>query len=85
MPYEQRDMSGSLFRNDKRETDNHPNLKGSAMINGEEFWVSAWTKVSKSGEKWVSLSFQPKDKDKASAKPSKPADSGDPWDDDLRF
>ena len=85
MPYEQRDNSGSLFRNDKRETDNHPNLKGSAMIDGTEYWVSAWTKLSKNGEKWVSLSFQPKDKDKAPAKPSKPADSGDPWDDDLRF
>lgn len=84
MAYEQRDMSGSLFRNDKRETDNHPNLKGSALIDGTEYWVSAWTKTSKTGEKWVSLSFQPKDK--AAPRPDKPsAPTRDNWDDEIPF
>jgi hypothetical protein len=41
MAYEQKDNSGSLFRNDKRETDSQPHAKGSALIEGVEFWVSA--------------------------------------------
>jgi uncharacterized protein (DUF736 family) len=57
MAYEMRPGSGSLFKNDKKTTDNHPNLKGKIMLpNGEVRWVSAWTKVTSSGEKWISLS-----------------------------
>jgi hypothetical protein len=82
MAYEQRDMSGSLFRNDKRESENQPNLKGSAMIDGAEYWVSAWTKTTKTGEKWVSLSFTPKE-----ARADKPATTPalDSWDDAIPF
>jgi hypothetical protein len=83
MPYEQRDNSGSLFKNDKRETDQQPTLKGSAMVGGIEYWVSAWVKVSKTGEKWQSLAFTEKEK-AVTAKPSQAA-GGDPWDDDLSF
>ena len=56
-----KDNSGSLFVNDKREKDTHPQAKGSAMIDGREYWISAWTKTSASGKRWQSLSFQLKD------------------------
>ena len=61
MAYEQRDLSGSLFRNDKREKDTHPNLTGTVMIGGVEYWASGWTKERSNGEKWISLSFKPKE------------------------
>lgn len=61
MAYEQRDLSGSLFRNDKREKDTHPNLTGTVMIGGVEYWASGWTKERANGEKWISLSFKPKE------------------------
>ena len=57
--YELNDNSGSLFANDKRETDRHPNAKGKAMIGGVMYLVSAWTKTSQSGTRWQSLSFTP--------------------------
>jgi hypothetical protein len=57
MAYEQKDMSGSLFRNDRREKDTHPHAKGSALIGGVEYWVSAWTKEARDGSKYQSLSF----------------------------
>jgi hypothetical protein len=60
MAYEQRDNSGSLFKNDKREKDTHPNATGQAMVDGVAYWVSAWTKESKNG-KWQSLSFKKKE------------------------
>lgn len=60
MAFEQRENSGSLFKNDKREKDSHPNATGSAKIDGVEYWVSAWTKDGKNG-KWQSLSFKRKE------------------------
>jgi hypothetical protein len=63
MAREQKDNSGVLFQNHKRTTDKHPNMKGQCRIEGFDYWVSAWTKLSEgSGEKFLSLSFQPKDK-----------------------
>lgn len=60
MAYEQKDMSGSLFKNDRREKDSHPHAKGTALIDGVEYWVSAWTKEGAKG-KFQSLSFQRKE------------------------
>lgn len=63
MAYEMKELSGSLFKNNKREKDTHPNATGSCLINGVEYWVSAWTKKDKNGNPWQSLAFTPKDKD----------------------
>jgi len=60
MPFEPKDNSGVLFRNDRREKDSHPNANGSAIIDGVEYWISAWTKEGKNG-KFQSLSFKRKD------------------------
>ena len=61
MSYEQKDNSGSLFKNDKKETDSHPVYKGSALIGGVDHWMDAWINTSKSGDKYMSLKFKPKD------------------------
>ena len=63
MAYEMKELSGSLFKNDKREKDSHPHARGSALIGGVEYWVSAWTKTDKNGNKWQSLGFKPKEKE----------------------
>lgn len=60
MAYEKKDMTGTLFKNDKREKDSHPNATGTAIIGGVEYWVSAWTKDGAKG-KFQSLSFKPKE------------------------
>lgn len=60
MAYEQKDNSGTLFKNDKREKETHPHAKGTALIDGVEYWVSAWTKEGANG-RFQSLSFQKKE------------------------
>jgi hypothetical protein len=60
MAYEQKDNSGTLFKNDKREKDTHPHATGTALIDGVEYWVSAWTKEGAKG-KFQSLAFKPKE------------------------
>jgi hypothetical protein len=59
--YETKDLSGVLFANDKREKETQPNAKGSALIDGVEYWISAWTNTSSKGVKYQSLKFERKD------------------------
>jgi hypothetical protein len=61
MAFEQRDMSGSTFKNKKVTNANAPTLTGSAMIDGTEYWMSSWVKTDKNGDKWMSHSFKRKD------------------------
>jgi hypothetical protein len=62
---EKRDNSGALFKAKENENPKWPGYEGSAMIDGKEYWLSAWVKEGKSG-KFFSLAFKPKE--------AKPAD-----------
>jgi uncharacterized protein (DUF736 family) len=53
--YEQKDMTGSLFDNDKGDNQNRPDMRGSVTIEGTKYSISAWHNESKAGRKYVSL------------------------------
>ena len=85
MAAEQRDNSGALFKNDRKESDQHPDYTGRAMIEGVEYWLSAWIKQSGDRPKFMSISFKPKE-----AKPEKPTRQAQPsraadFDDEIPF
>ena len=62
MAYEQKPNTGSLFKNDRKESDNHPDYKGSALIDGlGECWLDAWINTTSDGRKYMSLKLKPKD------------------------
>jgi hypothetical protein len=50
MAYELKEGSGSLFKNDRKEKDTHPDYAGSIMINGKEHYLNAWLKDGKNGK-----------------------------------
>lgn len=60
MAYELRDMSGSVFTNNRRDRDTSPDFTGTAKISGQEFWINAWRKVDKNGNEWFSFAFKEK-------------------------
>lgn len=59
MAYEQRDNSGTLFRNDRKEQPNHADYQGECMVDGNLYYMNAWLKEGKNG-KFFSFSFRPK-------------------------
>jgi len=58
MAFQQKNNSGSLFKNDKKQSDKHPDYKGTAIVDGVNKNIAAWIKTSQTGKKYMSLSIQ---------------------------
>ena len=56
MAYVPKEGSGSLFKNDHKTTENHPDYTGSIMVNNREHYLSAWVKEGTKG-KFFSVSI----------------------------
>ncbi len=55
--YESKNNAGAIFKNNKTK-DTQPDYKGKVKVNNIEMEVSLWIKVSESGTKYFSASFQ---------------------------
>jgi uncharacterized protein (DUF736 family) len=51
---------GVLFKNERKESDKHPDYKGNLNVEGVEYWLDAWIKEGKSG-KFMSVSIKKKE------------------------
>lgn len=81
---------GALFKNSRKEKDSQPDYRGSLNVGGTDYWISSWLQTSKAGDKYMSLSVQPKDEQKAPTIAEKQASSGTvakdaDFDDDIPF
>jgi hypothetical protein len=54
---------GSIWKNEKKEKDTHPDFTGSLDVGGVQYWVSAWKRKEGAPAKAPALSFSVKPKD----------------------
>ena len=74
-------LTGIISKNERKETDKHPDIKGHCEINGTDYWIDGWLRERKDGSgRFYSLRFKPKDQPPA-VKPAAP----DFPDDDIPF
>lgn len=83
-------MSGVLFKNDRKTKDTQPTYKGFCEIDNVEFWMSAWVNTAKGGprqgQKFLSIRFEAKNQDQVKSSGSTSSDSdGASFDDDIPF
>ena len=69
----------SLFKNDRKEKDTHPDLTGTINVEGVEYYLNAWTKEGKKG-KFISGSIKLKE---AKSAPKPVSASVDPFEDET--
>lgn len=62
MPYDNTNR-GSIWKNDRKETENHPDFTGTLNVDGQEFWVSAWKRKEGAAAKAPALTFTVKPKE----------------------
>lgn len=53
--YEQKDMTASLFPNDKGDNEKRPDMTGSMTMDGTKYSLSAWKNESKAGKQYLSI------------------------------
>jgi uncharacterized protein (DUF736 family) len=75
---------GSIFINDRKEQDNHPDFRGSLDVEGVDYWLSAWKKTSKDGKKFLSISIKRKE-ERQSDQPTRKAPEKKIETDDLSW
>src|SRR5262249_51701846 len=71
---------GALFRNDDKDPsdDKDRDYSGTLNIEGAEYWISGWVRISKkNGRKFLSLSVKPKQDKPAATNKSRADDFGD--------
>ena len=83
MPYDEKNR-GAIWKNDRKETDNHPDFTGKINVEGVEYWVSAWKRRPDEdpGRPALNFSIRPKNPPQApAARPAAPQD----FDDQIPF
>jgi uncharacterized protein (DUF736 family) len=63
---ETKDNTGVLFKNEKREGRQDPDYRGSALVDGKEYWLSAWINTAKKdNSKYMAIKLKAKEEARA--------------------
>lgn len=76
---------GAFFKNDKKETEKHPDFTGSLNVEGKEYWISGWKRRPDQSEKAPALSFSIKAKEDTQKNSKANVPSLDDMESDIPF
>lgn len=76
-----RTNTGIISKNDRKQQDSHPDIRGDLNVEGVDYWISGWQKKRKDGSgSFYSLSIKRKQEAPAPQPPSAADDFDDiPW------
>jgi hypothetical protein len=60
MGYTHKDFTGSLFKNEKKQSDKHADYTGSGLVDGKEYFLDLWINATPDGKKRLAIKFKPK-------------------------
>ena len=75
--------TGALFKQDMQGNESWSDYQGSLNVEGKEYWLNAWIKTSKKGQKFMSVTVRAKDSQPK--QPPKPQEKDDFVDNDEPF
>lgn len=55
--FENKDLTGALFKNEYKQKPNQPDLTGTCRIGGVDYKIAAWTKTTQSGKRMISMAY----------------------------
>jgi hypothetical protein len=77
---------GTISKNDRKEKDTHPDIKGSINVDGVEYWLDGWLKTRQAdGSKFYSLSVKPKDAPRQQQRTPPPSQGSPLEEDEIPF
>lgn len=87
MVYETKEGTGTLFKNNNKKKEKHPDMTGKVMIGGVLYNVAAWAKPRKTdpNEKYLFLNLKEFEQKKEDDTPAEPDKNQSNVEDDLPF
>lgn len=74
---------GAIWKNDNRQSDNHPHFSGSINIDGKDYWLSGWKRKDDAAPSAPLVSFSVRPKDEQRPAPVQQAPAKDSFEDDI--
>lgn len=56
---EKQNNSGVFFKNDRKESEKHPDYTGTVVVDGKDYRIAVWNRVSQGGREYHSVAFTP--------------------------
>lgn len=57
MAFENKDLTGALFKNEYKQKNSQPDHTGTCRINGVNYKIAAWNRTTRRGSHMLSLAF----------------------------
>ena len=72
MAYQNKPNTGALFIKKQRKSEKQPNFEGNFNLGGKDWDIAGWMKVTKTGDKYISLKIE-EPQNKAKPQQAEPA------------